>query len=171
MKKKTELKKKAPSKKKIAPKKKIVTKKKKAVVAVAGKKKSKLEIRKSPFARDGKLDAQGLALLAAEAAFDKKGFDVMVLDVKGLSPIADMMVIVSGRSTTHVKAISDSIEKELINKGVKASKRERGAVRDATWILLDFFDVLVHVLVHEERAEYKLESLYSEAKIIAEFHG
>lgn len=170
MKKKIVAKKKALQKKKATPKKKIATPKKKVVVDVTHKSKSKLEIRKLPFAREGKLDAQGLALLAAEAAFDKKGFDVLVLDVKGLSPIADMMVIVSGRSTTHVKSISDSIEKELINKGIKASKRERGAVRDATWILLDFFDVLVHVLVNEERAQYKLETLYSGAKIVAQFH-
>jgi ribosome-associated protein len=156
----------ATKKKKPLPKKKKNMKKApvkhKAVRAKLGKIRSGLN-REKP-------DARSLALLAAEAAFDKKGFDVMVLDVRGHSPIADMMVIVSGRSSTHVHSISDNIEKTLINKGFKASRRERGALRDATWILLDFFDVLVHVLVNEERAQYQLESLYPAAKIIAQFH-
>ena len=159
-------------KKPVAKKKKPLLKKKKKIQKKTAGKRLAVGggLGKAKHIRRGKPDARSLALLAAEAAFDKKGFDVIVLDVRGHSPISDMMVIVSGRSSTHVHSISDNIEKTLINKGIRASRRERGALRDATWILLDFFDVLVHVLVNDERAQYQLESLYPEAKIIAQFH-
>jgi len=54
--------------------------------------------------------------------------------------------------------------------GVKPSKRERGPCVTRLWILLDFFDVHVHVFLNEQRAHYKLESLYSGAKIVAHFN-
>jgi ribosome-associated protein len=116
------------------------------------------------------LDAKGLALLAAEAAFDKKGFDVLVIDVTEKSPVTDMMVIASARSTTHLRAVSDSVEKELLKHGVKASHRDRGIGGDTDWILLDFFDVMVHIFVNDVRAHYQLERLYKDAKTIAQFH-
>ena len=116
------------------------------------------------------LDAKGLALLAAEAAFDKKAFDVLVIDVAEKSPVTDMMVIASARSTTHLRAVSDSVEKELLKRGVKASHRDRGIGGDTDWILLDFFDVMVHIFVNDVRAHYQLERLYKDAKTIAQFH-
>lgn len=116
-----------------------------------------------------KLDAKGLALFAAEAAVDKKAFDVLVLDVAEKSPVTDFMVIASARSTTHLRAVSDSVEKELMKQGIKTSHRDRGIGGDTDWILLDFFDVMVHVFVNDVRGHYQLERLYKDAKIIAQF--
>lgn len=140
--------------------KKVAAKKKK----IAGPKISKVS--KGPQ----KLDTKGLALLAAEAAFDKKAFDVVVMDVSGKSPVTDMMVIASARSTTHMRAVSDNVEKELQKHNVKTMHRDRGIGGDTDWILLDYFDVMVHVFVNDIRAHYQLERLYKDAKIIAEFH-
>jgi ribosome-associated protein len=117
-----------------------------------------------------KLDTKGLALLAADAAFGKKAFDVMVIDVKGKSPVTDMMVLASVRSSTHLRAVADSVEKELAKSGVKTSHRDRGIGGDTDWILLDFFDVMVHVFVNDVRAKYQLERLYKDAKLVAQFH-
>ena len=114
--------------------------------------------------------ATSLALLAAEAAFDKKGFDVIVIDVSEHSPVTDMMVIASARSSTHMRAVSDAVEKELALKGFKATHRDRGIGGDTDWMLLDYFDVMVHVFVNDVRAHYQLERLYKDAKVIAQFH-
>jgi ribosome-associated protein len=121
-------------------------------------------------ATPGSLDARGLALLAAQSAYDKKAFDVIVMDVAGKSPLADMMVVASARSSTHANSVADSVVQELAKAGYQVSKRERGPMRDTTWILLDYFDVLVHVLLTEQRAQYDLEHLYPGVKIIAQFH-
>ncbi len=115
-------------------------------------------------------DAKALALMAAQAAFDKKAFDVVVIDVAGLSPIADMMVIASVRSSTNLRSAAIHVEQELAKAGFKTVARETGRDRDSTWILLDFFDVLVHLLLSEQRAHYKLESLYKDARVVAQFH-
>lgn len=157
----------AKTKVKAAPKKKALPKKK-----VAPKKIAAAPREKGPQGptTPGKLDSKGLALLAAEAAFDKKAFDVIVIDVAEKSPVTDMMVIASARSTTHLRAVSDSVEKELAKHGVKTTHRDRGIGGDTDWMLLDYFDVMVHVFVNDVRAHYQLERLYKDAKIIAEFH-
>lgn len=129
--------------------KKIVTKKKKATPK--------------------KLDAKGLGLFAAEAAVDKKAFDVLVIDVAGKSPVTDVMVIASARSTTHMRSVSDNIEKELLKREIKTSHRDRGIGGDTDWILLDYFDVMIHIFVNDVRGHYQLERLYKDAKIIAQF--
>jgi ribosome-associated protein len=121
-------------------------------------------------ATPGSLDAKGQALLAAQSAYDKKAFDVIVMDVAGKSPVADVMVVCSARSSTHANSVADAVVQELAKAGHNVSKRERGPMRDTTWILLDYFDVLVHILLTEQRAEYDLEHLYPGAKIIAQFH-
>jgi ribosome-associated protein len=116
------------------------------------------------------LDSDALGLLAANAAFDKKAFDVLVMDVSSKSPVTNVMVIASARSSTHMRAVSDNVELELSKHLVKTTHRDRGIGGDTDWILLDYFDVMVHIFVNEVRAQYQLERLYKDARIIAEFH-
>lgn len=113
--------------------------------------------------------AKALALLAAEAALDKKGFDVRVMDVSSQSPVTDMMVLVSARSAPHLRAVADGVEDSLSKAGFKASHRDRGIGGDTDWILLDFFDVMVHVFINDVRAHYALEALFRDCEIVAEF--
>jgi ribosome-associated protein len=113
--------------------------------------------------------AQTLGVAAAEAAFDKKAFDVVVLDVGALSPVTDVMVIASCRSTTHLRAVADNVEAVLLKSGAKASHRERGLGGETDWILLDYFDVMIHLFVNEARAHYQLERLYEGAVTLAQF--
>ena len=110
------------------------------------------------------LKSRDLAIQAAEAALKKKALDVTILDLSGLTVIADYFVICSGESTTQVKAVAESIEQEFANKRVKPLGIE--GVAYSHWILLDYADVIIHVFEKETRAHYNLEKLWMDAKII-----
>jgi ribosome-associated protein len=110
------------------------------------------------------LKSRDSAIQAAKAAFNKKALDVIILDLSGLTFIADYFVICSGESTTQVKAIAEFIEQEFASKRVKPLGVE-GAVH-SHWILLDYGDVIIHVFEKETRAYYNLEKLWMDAKII-----
>jgi len=115
--------------------------------------------------KEGKtLESRELATKAAEAALKKKASDLVVLDLAGLTIIADYFVICSGESTTQVKAIADFIEHEFSGRGVKLLGIE--GLDFSHWVLLDYGDVIVHVFERETRAYYELEKLWMDAKTV-----
>jgi ribosome-associated protein len=105
-----------------------------------------------------------MALLAAEAAEDKKANDIQVLDVRGLTVIADYFLICSGNSDTQVKAIARAIEDKLAEEGIHPQKV--AGKQEARWILMDYADVIIHVFHEEERKYYELERLWADAEKI-----
>jgi len=110
------------------------------------------------------LKIRELALRAAETALNKKASDVTILDLSGLTVIADYFVICSGESTTQVKAVASAIEEELAKEGVKPRGVE--GVAHSHWILLDYGDVIIHIFEKETRAYYNLEKLWMDAKTV-----
>lgn len=106
-----------------------------------------------------------LALVAAEAADDKKASDIQVLDVRELTVIADYFVICSGTSETQVKAIANGIEEDLSEKKDIHPQKIAGK-QGARWILMDYADVIIHVFHKEEREFYELERLWADAEKI-----
>lgn len=98
---------------------------------------------------------------AARAALDKRATDLVVLDVRGVSSIADYFLVCSGKSTTHVETISDAIREELKGEGIRPLHAEGTA--ESGWVLLDYGDVLMHVFLEETRAYYALERLWGDA--------
>jgi len=104
------------------------------------------------------------ALLAAEAADGKKAGDLLVLDLTGLTGIADYFVICSASSTTQMGAIADGIGHALAGESIRPSHIEGGA--EATWLLMDYGDVVVHIFDEQARAYYSLERLWSDARRI-----
>lgn len=105
-------------------------------------------------------DARELALVAANAAADKKASDVIVLDVSEQLVITDCFVIASAPNERQVGAIVDSVEEKMRDAGTKPVRRE--GAREGRWVLLDFVDVVVHVQHAEERAFYGLERLWKD---------
>ena len=101
------------------------------------------------------------ALLAAEAADGKKAGDLLVLDLTGLTGIADYFVICSAGSTTQMGAIADGIGHALAGEGIRPSHLEGGA--EATWLLMDYGDVVVHIFDEQARAYYSLDRLWGDA--------
>ncbi len=107
------------------------------------------------------LSALETVIVGAEAADTKKAYDILILDLRGLTYITDYFVICSGSSTTQVAAISDWIGQCLVKAGMHPSHVEGGA--DADWVLMDYGDVVVHIFVEETRAYYSLERLWGDA--------
>ena len=107
-------------------------------------------------------DASRRATIAARAAADKKGTDIVVLDVGEIISITEMFVLVSGTNTRQVKTIAEEIELALkVSDGT--GPRAVEGLSDATWVLMDFGDVIVHVFLAETRDYYDLERLWADA--------
>jgi ribosome-associated protein len=100
-------------------------------------------------------------VLCAEAALDKKGTDLVVLDVREHTSIADYFMIVSGRSDTQVRSIGEHVEDVCRKSGYRPLAVE--GLRHGQWVLIDLGDILVHVFYAPVREFYDLERLWSEA--------
>ena len=102
--------------------------------------------------------------IAAAAAVDKGGEDLIALDVSEPLPLVDIFLLVTGTSERGVAAIADEIEDKLLEAGHRRVRREgRGESR---WVLLDFGDLIVHVFHSEERVYYGLERLWKDCPVI-----
>ena len=109
------------------------------------------------------MESKKLAEKISGLIFEKKGYDVKILNLVRLAAFADFFVICSADSDTQVKAISDEVEKKLRDEGIKTSHRE--GYNSLNWVLLDYFDVVVHIFRKESRAFYNLEKLWGDAII------
>ena len=108
------------------------------------------------------MEAKKLALLSRELADNRKAEDVLVLDVRKISSVTDYFVIASGSSEPHLRAISDEIMDKLADEhGVKPRATD-GSLKGG-WLVLDFFDVIVHIMRTDARQHYDLESLWGDA--------
>jgi ribosome-associated protein len=118
--------------------------------------------------RDGRLtsppvaDASLRARIAAAVASDKKAEDIVVLDVGDIISITDVFVIVSATNTRQVLTIVDEVQLALKERAAVAPRSVEGR-DDASWVLLDYGDFIVHVFLTETRAYYDLDRLWSDA--------
>lgn len=110
-------------------------------------------------------DPRTLADVIADALSDKKGKEIVILDVKGLTTLTDYFVVCHGTSETQIKALADSVE-EKTGKVLheKAWKREGFDAR--RWIILDYVTVVVHIFSEEKREFYGIERMWNDAKRI-----
>jgi len=114
--------------------------------------------------KDNKLNSRDLADKITGFIFNKKGYDVRILDLRELTSIADYFVICSADSDTQVKAIADEVDKSLRDEGIKSWHKE--GYRVLYWVLLDYVDVVVHVFKKDAREYYKLEKLWGDAPMV-----
>ncbi len=108
------------------------------------------------------MDARKLALLCRELADNKKAENIAILDVSKISTVTDYFVIASGTSEPHLRAIVDEITDQLRNDYGLRPRATDGTLTTA-WIVLDFFDVIVHVMRTDVRERYDLETLWGDA--------
>jgi ribosome-associated protein len=99
---------------------------------------------------------------AIDAAQDRKAADVVVLDLRPAEGFTDYFVITTGQNIRQIHAIADSVRDSLAERGVKPAHIEGG--EKAGWILLDYFDFIVHIFSPETRSFYALERLWGSAK-------
>jgi ribosome-associated protein len=100
--------------------------------------------------------------IAARAAADKKGDDILVLDVAEIMGIVECFVITSAPNTRLVRAIVDEVERQVYEQTGEKPRAVEG-LRDASWVLLDYGDLVVHVFLTETREFYALERLWADA--------
>jgi ribosome-associated protein len=105
-----------------------------------------------------------LALIAADAAAEKLGSDIVLIDVSDRLALTDVFVIVTGSNERQVEAIVDSVEEKLRAVGVKPLRRE--GRREGRWVLLDYSEIVVHIQHAEERVFYDLERLWRDCPTI-----
>ncbi|GHC57106.1 ribosome silencing factor [Roseibacillus persicicus] len=113
-------------------------------------------------------ESKGLALAieCAKAAEEIQAEDIRILDVRGISTLTNYMVICSGSSMPHLKAILREVNKGVVSRtGDMPSHSEGKAV--TRWVVLDYFDVMVHILHQEMRETYALEELWGDAKEVS----
>jgi len=104
-----------------------------------------------------------LAKLCREAALDKKADDVILLDMRSISAVADYFLICSGNSEPHLKAIADEITRRLrTDHGIRPNGRD--GFPASRWVVLDYRDILIHIFHPELRQRYALEQLWGDAK-------
>lgn len=112
------------------------------------------------------IKGEELALACAKAADEVKAENIRVLDMRGVSSLTDYLVICSGSSMPQLRAIlRDVAESVLENHGAKPHMTEGKA--DTKWVVLDYIDVMVHVMNEELRAYYALEELWKDAKEVS----
>lgn len=99
--------------------------------------------------------------LMAEAADAVRAGDITVLDLRGITIIADFFLICTGNSSIQIRAISDRIEEKLREYGERKLRVE--GFQEATWILLDYGDIVAHIMAAEQRAFYDLEGFWKDA--------
>ena len=108
------------------------------------------------------MDSRKLALLCRELADNKKAEGIAILDVRELSSVTDYFVITSGTSEPHLRAIVDEITDQL-REDYDVRPRAIDGTSQTAWVVLDFFDVIVHVMRQDVRERYDLETLWGDA--------
>ncbi len=100
----------------------------------------------------------------AQALYDKKSTNIIAIDVRGISSITDYVIIADGNVDRHVSALATEIQHIMQDKGEKPVRIEGQQVGD--WVVLDYFQLMIHLLLPDMRKKYQLERLWPEGKVI-----
>ncbi len=98
---------------------------------------------------------------------DHKAEDIVAVDVKEKTDVADYFVVAGGRSMTHTRSLIEHVEEEMEKEGVSPTRSE--GVREGRWAVLDYGDVIVHIFNDETRLFYHLETLWDDGKNVTRY--
>ena len=110
------------------------------------------------------MTSKEMAKVVIAALEDKKGKDIKVIDISNVSVVADYFIIASGTNRNQVQALSNNVEEKLQEN--KIHQRQIEGYQTASWILMDFNDVIVHIFNEEDRLFYNLEKIWLDGKVI-----
>lgn len=111
------------------------------------------------------MDSREMARIAVKALEEKKGEDIRIIDISNVSVIADYFIIANGTNTNQVQTLADNVQEELFKAGVVTKQVE--GYNTASWILMDFNDIIVHVFSQEDRLFYDLERIWRDGTLIS----
>jgi ribosome-associated protein len=117
-----------------------------------------------PAKRASQIDSREAAFTAANAAESKKGHGTLILEVGQVTVLAEYFVIAGGETLTQVRAIVDAIDAALNELGLRPKSIE--GKKEGRWVLMDYSDIIVHVLHEKERNFYNLEQFWNHALIV-----
>ena len=100
------------------------------------------------------------ARIAYDALTDKKGGNIKIIDISGISPMADYFIIADGTNQNQLQAMCDAVDEALAKAGCQLKQTEGN--RNSTWILMDYTDIIVHVFSKEDRLFYDLERIWTD---------
>ena len=100
----------------------------------------------------------------SEALDEKKGEDIKIIDIQGVTVIADYFVLASASNSSQTQALIDNVEEKLFKAGFECRQKEGNL--SSTWVLLDYGDVIVHVFSKEDRLFYDLERIWRDGKVV-----
>ena len=109
-------------------------------------------------------ESKNMTKLAVKALQDRKAGDIRVIDIRSVSVIADYFLIASGSNPRQIKALSDSVEETLGRAGYEPRQIE--GYNSASWILMDYGDIIIHIFSEESRIFYDLERIWRDGKDI-----
>ncbi len=104
------------------------------------------------------MDSKELVKLIYNALDDKKAHDIRIIDIKDISTMGDYFIIADGSNRNQIQALCDNVEEVMHNANIKLKNREGYA--NGGWILLDYYDIIIHIFVEEERSFYDLEHIW-----------
>lgn len=107
-------------------------------------------------------DSRKMAKIAYDALDEKMGEDIKVIDISGISVLADYFIIANGSNDSQVRALVENVESQLAKAGYEAKQREGYGL--GSWVLLDFGNIIVHVFDKENRLFYNLERIWRDGK-------
>ena len=113
------------------------------------------------------MDAKTFAENVCKILLDKKAQDVVMIDVRGKTEVADFYVVAGCRSMTHTRSLIEHVDEQTEKIGVSAIRSE--GVREGRWAVLDYGDVLVHIFNDESRLFYHLETLWDDGNNVTKF--
>ena len=108
--------------------------------------------------------AKKMVKIAYHALDEKKAEDIKIINLEGISVLADYFIIANGTNSSQVQALVDNIEEELHKAGYSLKQRE--GYSNGNWVLLDFGDVIVHIFDRENRLFYDLERIWRDGKVV-----
>ncbi len=111
------------------------------------------------------VNSKNMLKLAYEALEEKKAEDIQVIEIKDISVIADYFIIANGANSLQVDALVDAVKDKLGRSGYEALRVE--GVKSASWILMDYGDLVVHIFSKEDRLFYNLERIWRDGKTIS----
>ncbi|MCH2451306.1 MAG: ribosome silencing factor [Gracilimonas sp.] len=113
---------------------------------------------------DNTPDSQEMVETITEALLSRKGKDITVLDVSELTTLTDFFVVCHGTSDVQIKALADAVEEDMRERmGERAWKKE--GLQGRSWVILDFVNIVVHVMSKEKRDFYGIERMWNDAKV------
>ena len=110
------------------------------------------------------MNSKEMVKLAYKALDDKKGEDIQIIDIQGVSVLADYFIIANGNNPNQVQAMADQVQEDLAKAGYECAQVE--GYQTANWILMDYGDVVIHIFDEENRLFYDLERIWRDGKVV-----